>query len=879
MMSVEEPVEAKPPPNSKRDIPPLSATFDLSAVPRRVDLYRSSMHAEYGWFFRRTYGARFRRIEPDLAGCERVREAATRGTIVYIMGRRAVLEYIFFNWYFLRHNLPLSRFANGVNMLVWSPLRQAIRTALFKVWLRGRKGPLPDPVDGGFMRRRVLAGQSVLLFLKREGGIFRRPQLSKRDLIGEVIKAQQNNERPIFLVPQTIVWQRRPDRVRPGMLDLLFGSDENPGRFTRTLHFLLYSKGAVVRMGEPIDLQKFLAEHKDEPVDVLARKLRWVLRGYLYRERRSVKGPQVKPQAWMFNVVRNDPEIRRRIEVDAGDNKAALAVKHKEVDSYLRQIAANLDWDTLHAVRWFFDLVINRIYDGVELGEDDIEIIRTAVRRGPVLFLPCHRSHLDYILISWVLFHRYVMPPHVAAGINLSFWPAGPILRRCGAFFLRRTFDPRGLYGLVFKKYVHALIREGYPSEFFIEGGRSRTGRLLLPKTGMLRMYVEAVVDQAAPDLLVLPIGIGYERIVEERAYQKELAGGSKQKEDMRGLAKSARVLSRNYGRVHLKVEPPFRLGPWLSGLAKPWKKMDEDERRTAVSDLARILIFRIGRALVATPSMVSATCLLGVRDQGIEYVSYLARFESMKRLLIQLDVPLSEAMELGEASAIEAVEQFERQRAVDIVDDEEVGRFITLDPERRERLDYYRNGLVVHLVMGMYLAAAMGDWEDHPIAVETVIPRVNRWVRLFHRELFIDPQTPVQEQVENWLACFERLNVVSVNDGEITIVDTAIIDLLATNLGPLRESYRLTRQVQLRDDGITRMRDEWIKEILAEGKRRRLLGKLSYPEVLNRITLQNALEMLRLEGVLAAETQKGSRTSNASVITEFFGDPTGLPL
>src|SRR5262249_15377184 len=153
------------------------------------------------------------------------------------------------------------------------------------------------------------------------------------------------------------------------------------------------------------------------------------------------------------------------------------------------------------------------------------------------VLLPSHKSHLDYILLSYVFFENGLQCPLIAAGDNLAFWPAGPLLRRCGAFFIRRSFKGARLYTTLVDSYVRKVLREGYAIEFFIEGGRSRSGKLLPPKAGLLSMVTEAA-DGAHADVAYVPISIGYERVVEQRSYVHELSGGEKEKEDAGALLK-----------------------------------------------------------------------------------------------------------------------------------------------------------------------------------------------------------------------------------------------------------------------------------------------------------------------------------------------------
>src|SRR5258706_7227157 len=156
-------------------------------------------------------------------------------------------------------------------------------------------------------------------------------------------------------------------------------------------------------------------------------------------------------------------------------------------------------------------------------------------------------------MLSFVFFRHNLQLPLVAAGDNLSFFPLGPIFRRGGAFFIRRSFGGDRLYGAVVDAYIRRLIREGYSIEFFLEGGRSRTGKLLPPKLGLLNMIVEGALAVPNKEVYFVPVSIGYDRLVEGSAYVRELTGGEKQKEDARGLLKTTRVLRGHYGRLNIQ--------------------------------------------------------------------------------------------------------------------------------------------------------------------------------------------------------------------------------------------------------------------------------------------------------------------------------------
>ncbi len=195
----------------------------------------------------------------------------------------------------------------------------------------------------------------------------------------------------------------------------------------------------------------------------------------------------------------------------------------------MEEIAANFSYEMIRLTDRILGFTWNRLYQGINV--HNAERVRQLAHDGhEIVYVPCHRSHMDYMLLSYVLYHQGLVPPHIAAGINLNFWPAGPIFRRLGAFFIRRTFKGNKLYSTVFREYLGELFSRGYSVEYFVEGGRSRTGRLLDPKTGTLSMTIQAMLRGGTRPITLVPIYIGYEHVMEVGTYAKELRGATKEK-------------------------------------------------------------------------------------------------------------------------------------------------------------------------------------------------------------------------------------------------------------------------------------------------------------------------------------------------------------
>ena len=281
------------------------------------------------------------------------------------------------------------------------------------------------------------------------------------------------------------------------------------------------------------------------------------------------------------------------------------------------------------------DVVVHRIYAGIEIDEAGIEHVREAATKGTVIFLPSHKSHVDYLLLSYVLEKAHIQLPLIAAGDNLAFFPMGPIFRRGGAFFIRRSFRGDRLYAAVVDAYLRRVVRDGYAIEFFLEGGRSRTGKLLPPKFGLLSMVVDAVLSAPDRHVTFVPVSIGYDRIVEERSYLRELRGGEKRKEDARALLRGTRVLGGFYGRVNVQFGEPLSLDR-VQAEMNYREIVTPGQRRSLVLRLGYRAMAEINRVTSVTPGAVVATALLVATDRR-RGVPHLALVEACRRIVATL--------------------------------------------------------------------------------------------------------------------------------------------------------------------------------------------------------------------------------------------------
>ena len=257
--------------------------------------------------------------------------------------------------------------------------------------------------------------------------------------------------------------------------------------------------------------------------------------------------------------IANSDAVKATIEILAENN----VDKKRELESQARSIVTELCHNRqLHWVRWtglVLSRLVRRLYSGVWVNIEGVERLRSAMSDCPVILLPSHRSYADFLTVSFVLFHYDLTLPAIAAGMDFhGMAGVGTVLRKCGAFFIRRKFGGDKLYWAVVKEYIQTLILSGTPVEFFIEGTRSRSGKCLPPKSGLMSIAVETFLSGRVHDIALVPVSIDYDRVLEETLFAFENLGIPKPPESTSGLFKALRTLNENYGNIHMTFGDPI---------------------------------------------------------------------------------------------------------------------------------------------------------------------------------------------------------------------------------------------------------------------------------------------------------------------------------
>ena len=773
------------------------------------------------------------------------------GFVVHVQRTAAWVNYLYLAWLLVTRGLP--RIRAVVNMRRW----------LGRPWRKvAQRGDLE--VRFTYARRQ---GGSALVFLQqtalgRAGG-----KSGREDPFPALVALARKSEKPVFLVPELFVWEKWSARIKPAWADYVFGSPEAPGFLHSVLAFWRNHKRAQFRVGEPLELKAFLAANPDDPDPVLARKVRAVLHVHLARETRAVFGPPYKPPERVIEETLRDRTLRQTIEQMAGRGGKSQEQLEQQARRHLNSIAARLHPTVLGFLAPLMGWVFDRIYDGIEVDEVGLERALAAARNGaPIVLCPSHKSHIDYLVMSWVLWKRGYQAPVVAAGANLSFFPLGPVLRRAGAFFLRRSFGADRLYTATFKAYVKKLVRDGTHQEFFPEGGRSRTGKLLPPKLGLLAWEVDAVLEGARNDLAFIPVSIDYEKIVEGGSYSKELLGGEKQAEDVRALISAPRVLFRRYGRIHLTFDEPVLLREFMRSRGLPDDdQLTEEQKRSLVRALGNRIMWGIARVSTVTPHALVSAALLAQSGRGLPASAIAARVETLRAIAAEDGSPLSAGLAGAPADPTlpgpvrEAMNSFVDDKLVRTDQAKGETMFLPVD-ERRVQLAYYKNTLM-NLVAprALVTCAVLRGGEDRS---ETAVgARALFLSRLLKFEFIYRVDAPFETIFSETVDRLVGAGLLAREAGALRPASAAAIptlEFLADLLRDYLQSYLLAA-LTLEDVAKSGPMDRkvFVRAALETGRLEFLSGRLDAAEAISRTTLENALAYLLDQRVLEERERK----------------------
>ena len=611
------------------------------------------------------------------------------------------------------------------------------------------------------------------------------PKKTHSESLARLLEAHREDPAlDVQLVPVSIFVGRSPDKAS-GWFSVLFSENwAIVGRFRRLLAILLNGRDTLVQFAAPVSIRELLAE--DLPPERSVRKLSRLLRTHFNRLREAIIGPDLSTRRLLIDKVLASPPVKEAISDQARRDSSSPEDAWKKAHAMAYEIAADYSHPVVRSASFLLTSVWNRIYRGVLVHH--LDGLKAVAPGNEVIYVPSHRSHMDYLLLSYLLYTKGIVPPHIVAGINLNLPVIGPILRRGGAFFIRRSIRGSALYSAVLAEYVAQLIAGGYSIEYFIEGGRSRTGRLLQPKGGMISMTLRAYLRQPSRPVLFQPVYIGYEKLMEGGSYLDELSGKPKEKESIWTLLWSIpKVLRQNYGQVVVNFGEPIPLSELLAEHATDWdgRPLSDEDKPDWLSDTvdaaAQRIQVNINRAADVNPINLLALALLSTPKHAMGEADLLAQIALSKTLLAE--VPYSDRVTVTPHSPREIVAHGEEIGVLRRIA-HPLGDVFSVGDDDAVLLSYFRNNVLHLFTASAWIACCFQH--NRRMARDTLM-RIGRAVYPFLQgELFL------AWDEDGFAGRIDRTIDVFLREGLLEQVGEDDGGILARNAGQSDEVFRL---------------------------------------------------------------------------------------
>lgn len=705
---------------------------------------------------------------------------------------------------------------------------------------------LPDPLTGIEINGKIVPSY---IYIDKGPGIFAsyRQQTKAIEILRDYISAhQQNHDLDVQMLPVSVMFGRRPDKEGKKMPSL-----QVVGATYKLYKIIVSGRDCYTHFSRTVSF-KTLQLDNNQDISTLARKLSRVARIHFAKQRTASVGPKLPVRQEMLNKLLHNPNISEAIQEEAKSKNINLDKAKKNALSILNEIAANFSYRMLRVTDFILTWAWHRLYQGLKVTNADP--IRELAQNGhEIVYAPCHRSHMDYLLLSYVLYRQGLVPPHIAAGINLNFWPAGPIFRRLGAFFIRRSFRGNKLYTAVFREYLAELFIRGYSVEYFIEGGRSRTGRLLDPKTGMLTITVQTLLRGDSRPITIVPVYIGYEHVLEVATYANELRGAKKEKESLWRTIKAFFKLKK-LGFGYVNFGQPIPLNQFLNQHIPNWR--DEIEPTGSqrphwltptTNLLAKEIMERINSSAAINAMNLCSSILLAADQCALTKVRLIEHIGYLIKLLNK--VPYSDLVTIPDQTPEELFEHA-KQMGKFIITTDEVGEMVGLTPEQAVLMTYYRNNIQHLLIIPAIVARIL--LKHNRISSQEVIEQVKLLFPLIKSELFLyhnDEQ--LTEYVNNIIATYAELNLINYSPDKLTLNYLKILglQLLASSSKDTLQRYMIAFSLLQKDPSISRATLEKEGRLIAE--RLSVLHGINAPEFFDKGVFSILVASLREQGYL----------------------------
>ena len=364
----------------------------------------------------------------------------------------------------------------------------------------------------------------------------------------------------IILIPVSFYWGMHPDKQKSFFKIVFSQSWAVSGSFKKFFRVLLHGRSLVIKFNRPLTLSEL--KDKERTVEESSRLVSRYLRAIFRKTKKAAIGPDISHRRTLVRSLSRDKVVREEIKAQSNGDLKKKRRLNKKAFKYANEICSDINYPIVRNLQrglgWFW----NKRYDGIHLR--NLDKIKSIADDNSLVYVPCHRSHIDYLALSYILLEKGLMLPHIAAGNNLNLPILGRIGKGGGAFFMRRSFRGNKLYSLIFFQYFRRLLQRGSSIKYFPEGGRSRSGFSLQAKPGLLSMTIRSFASLSNEKVKLIPTYIGYEKIIEGNSYLSELLGKEKKRENFLDLFKTIKDFGNFLGNAYINFGEPIDLKDFL---------------------------------------------------------------------------------------------------------------------------------------------------------------------------------------------------------------------------------------------------------------------------------------------------------------------------
>jgi glycerol-3-phosphate O-acyltransferase len=668
-----------------------------------------------------------------------------------------------------------------------------------------------------------------------------------------------------LMTPLRVAWLAPVGRKRrvPRLLGLLtLGDPRDPNRLLQELIIRFRPDRVRVVAGEPAtvsDLRRRWDRSGDGRTRLPDGFAEFVfLQGALALEvaERRLQGNRYKVPRFLAEDLLSSLSFRSGLADLARSTGEDLEDVSVRATRYLREIAATPSTFVLDLVAALIRIVYTRGYHHrIQYDADALERIASLGREHSLAFLPSHKSNMDHLALTYVLYENGMPPNHAAGGENMNFFPVGPLLRRHGIFFIRRSFRDNAVYKYVFKSYIGYLLAKRFPLEWYIEGGRSRSGKLREPRFGMLSYVSEAWRHGVCEDVILVPTSIAYDQIQDVGAHAAEQRGSAKEKESFGWMVRALSTLSKRYGRIYINFGEPISLAETLGrgeGDGDPATTEDDLE----MAKLAFEVAVRINRATPITPISLVALALLGAGGRALTAAETHEALRDYIDFVERRSLPVTKRLALDDQAAVAA--------ALDsLVEHGVVGRFdkgpevvYSIGSDQHLAAAFYRNTIIHFFTTGaiveLALVRAADAVGDRTAAFWDAVWDLRDLLKF---EFFFAERDEFEAEVDAEVAFHVagwRDALAGERDDVLGVLESFSPFSAHAVLRPILEAYLVVAEALVdRDFRLDVDRDELVAACLDLGTQYTLQRRINSPEAVSTVLFDSAVRLADNRGLL----------------------------